>query len=172
MKFRVVKPIFNTVLFIVFILISIPLLYVVASPSMVIDNSLINGISDLIIYATCFSAVAFPIWIEIFGYGSYRFLINESGVTYITKKDEFHLDWRDIRHIAVNPDRYGRITRNCYICFISDDFPKRVENIGDFDERLFGAHYRKSLVKAIRQYTVIPIEGLEYVQGETRVESR
>ena len=171
MKFRVVKPIYNTVFFLMLAFISAPLLYVVFIRSIALESTFGRIVSRIVISATCFSAMAYPIWNEVFGFGSYRFLIDKTGVTYKTRRNEFHLNWRDIRHIAVNPDRYGRVTRNCYICFISDDFSKRMENIGDFDERLFGAHHRRSFVKAIRKYTDIPIEGLKYVPGEKRVES-
>jgi hypothetical protein len=126
-------------------------------------ESTIEFISWLFVFLLFFFWLLSPIFLEIFGLGSEWFILDASGVTYTTRKVMYHLDWTQVNHIMLSPDRYGRTTKNCFICFYAEEVPRWMPMRSDYTSTAFGIQYRKGLPEAIAKYCDLPIENIEAV---------
>lgn len=109
--------------------------------------------------------ILMPIWNRMWGSASMRFRIDQTGVTYIKRKTSYHMEWEDMQYIILYPDRYGRITKNCFICFVAAERPPLFNGYKDFNVEFIGVQWRKGLEETIREYTNKPIQGIEYLPG-------
>lgn len=119
-----------------------------------------------------FVFILMPIWNRIWGSASMKFRIDSTGVTYIKRRTSYHIEWGDVQYIIFYPDRLGRITKNCFICFVSDKVPPILTGYRDFKEGAFGVQWRKGLEETIKEYTDKPIQGIEYLPGRKSKERR
>ncbi len=65
--------------------------------------------------------------------------------------------------MALYPDRYGRFTKNCFICFSADEAFRAIRGRDDFSARIFGLQYRRGLPELIERYGNKQVEGLEQI---------
>lgn len=137
------------------------------------DHSYIEAIIRwfLIIFIFCIF-ILMPVWNGKWGFAAMRFKINEIGVAYIKRNTCYYLKWDEIEYIILYPDQYGRMTKNCLICFVADKVPPMLNGYKDFNERAFGVQWRKGLEEIIREYTDKPIRGIEYLRGRKLEERR
>ena len=106
----------------------------------------------------------YPVYSEVFGTGSIRFEMDETGVTYRKRKTVYHLDWSEVTCISLNPDLLEQLTRRCYICFFTADEACWLRSREEFNEHAFGVQYRKGLPEAIAQYTNLEISNLDVIE--------
>ena len=105
-----------------------------------------------------------PVFVELFGFGSARFLLSSRGVIYQTRRTKYKLGWDEIERVILSPDLYGQVTKRSYIIFYADEEPNAVRNRSEFHSRAFGVQYRKGLRKAIAKYCDLEIENLSKVE--------
>ena len=137
------------------------------------DHSYIEAIIRwfLIIFIFCIF-ILMPVWNGKWGFAAMRFKINENGVAYIKRNTFYYLKWDEVEYIILYPDQYGRMTKNCLICFVADKVPPMLNGYKEFNERAFGVQWRKGLEETIREYTDKPIRGIEYLPGRKSEERR
>ena len=108
--------------------------------------------------------ILLPVGVELFGFGSLRFLLSKRGVGYQNRKTRYRLSWDDVQRVVLSPDLYGRISKRSYVVFYADEEPQQVTGKTEFYERAFGLQYRKGLPELIAKYTDLEIENLEVIQ--------
>ncbi|MEZ4627160.1 MAG: hypothetical protein R2912_03375 [Eubacteriales bacterium] len=108
--------------------------------------------------------ILLPVGVELFGFGSLRFLLSKRGVGYQNRKIRYRLSWDDVQRVVLSPDLYGRISKRSYVVFYADEEPQQVTGKTEFYERAFGLQYRKGLPELIAKYTDLEIENLEVIQ--------
>jgi hypothetical protein len=128
------------------------------------DDTTLEVISWIFIIVLQLFLALSPLLIERTDFGSERFLLDGTGVTYLSRKTTYHLDWAQVQYVALNPNPYGRFTKNCFICFYADDAPEWMPMRADYTSTAFGLQYRKGLPEIIAQYCSLPIENLERIQ--------
>ena len=106
----------------------------------------------------------YPVYSEVFGTGSIRFEMDETGVTYRKYKTVYHLDWAEVTCISLNPDLLEQLTRRCYICFFAADDACWLRSREEFNEHAFGVQYRKGLPEAIAKYSELEIRNLDAIE--------
>ena len=105
-----------------------------------------------------------PVFVELFGFGSARFLLSNRGVIYQTRRTKYRLSWNEVERVVLTPDLYGQVTKRSYIVFYADEEPSYVRNRSEFHPRAFGVQYRKGLPNAIAKHCNLPIENLSKVE--------
>ena len=164
MNLRVISPRLRFRIYFLIEMISVPFFLMTLYGGLPSFDSTFEFVSWLFVVLVFLFAVLSPLLIEKFDFGSERFLLDASGVSYVTRKVNYHLDWAQVQHICISPDRYGRFTKNCFICFYAEEFPRWMPMRSDYSPTAFGLQYRKGLPEAIAQYCSLPIENLEAVQ--------
>ena len=112
--------------------------------------------------------ILIPVWLELFGFGSIRLLLNRRGVMYQKRRLGYRLAWDDVRRIIVTPDLYGRVSKRSYIVFYAEDEPQLIGARSEFHAGAFGLQYRKGLPEIIKKYCELPIENIKAVQKKPR----
>ncbi len=174
MEIPVIRPSLKYLIYIVNYIISTPIFIIMLAIYMggrkySTIEEIIYWSFMLIIFSGC---ILFPLWNGRWGYSSMKFRIDRNGVTYIKRKRYYHMKWDEIQNIIFYPDAYGRITKNCFICFIADKVPPLLTGYENFGEGAFGVQWRKGLEEIIREYTDKPIQGIEYLPGRGSEEKR
>ena len=166
MEIPVLSPSFRLRVYLTNYVISVPLLVaMLASSGGEREPSLFGDIMWWGFMFVLFAySILMPVWSKIWGASSMRFRIDHTGVTYIKRKTSYYMKWDDVQYIILYPDAYGRITKNCYICFFSDKTRPTLTKKG-FKEGAFGVQWRKGLEEIIREYTDKPILGIASFQG-------
>lgn len=109
-----------------------------------------------------------PIFLELFGFGSFRFTISDKGVSYRARRTRYRLRWDEVQRIALCPGLLGFTTKNSFLCFFADDQPRRVSGRAEFSRSAFGVQYRKGLPELIARYTDMQIENLDAIEPGKR----
>lgn len=104
-----------------------------------------------------------PVYLELFGFGSIRFILSKRGVSYQKHGLRYRLAWSDVRRVILAPDLYGRVTKGSYLVFYADEAPRQVRGRAEFNSRAFGVQYRKGLPEAISKYCDLEIENLDAI---------
>ncbi len=166
MEIPVLSPSFRLRVYLTSYIISVPfLIAMLAADGGSLGHSLIEEIIRWSLIFVVFAyGILMPVWSRIWGASSMRFRIDHTGVTYIKRKTSYYMKWEDVQYIILYPDAYGRITKNCYICFFSDKTRPTLTKKG-FKEDAFGVQWRKGLEEIIREYTDKPILGIASFQG-------
>jgi hypothetical protein len=112
--------------------------------------------------------ILLPVWVELFGFGSARFLLSSRGVIYQTRRTKYKLSWSEIERVILMPDLYGQVTRRSYLVFYADEKPNQISGRSEFHPRAFGLQYRKGLPEAIAQYCDLEIENLDAIVKASR----
>lgn len=124
------------------------------------ETSYLSGL--LLIAASCLLPILGN-W--LWGATSFKFTIDEEGVKYETRKSSWSIPWTEVEAIWLLPDRYGRFTKNNFICFLTKDAnPIGVCGYMFFKENIFGIQYRKGIVDHIKKYTDMQIRLIDYVE--------
>ena len=164
MNLRVISPRLRFRIYFLIELLALPMLglfvYVGFSP----EDSTFEVVSWIFLIALQLFVALSPLLIEKYSFGAEWFHLDASGVSYVTRKVNYHLDWAQVQHICISPDRYGRFTKNCFICFYAEEVPRWMPMRSDYSPTAFGLQYRKGLPEIIAQYCSLPIENLEAVQ--------
>jgi hypothetical protein len=164
MKLPVVKTSLTVTIYFAIYLFVLPFFVLIAAVGIGRSFNLFKKISWWFLLVSTGGILLSPVWITKYGFPSLRFTIDEDGVSYIMRKCTYHLNWDEIRYVILYPDRYGRFTKNCFICFVADEFPPIISGREQFSDRVFGVQYRKGLPEYIGRYCDKPIQGLEYLQ--------
>ena len=164
MRLSVISPRLRLTIYFIIELIVSPFFAMTIYAGLPSFESTIEFISWLVVFLLFFFWLLSPIFLEKFGLGSEMFHLDESGVTYTTRKVIYHLDWTQVNHIMLSPDQYGRNTKNCFICFYAEDIPRWMPMRSDYTPTAFGLQYRKGLPELIAKYTDLEIENLEMIQ--------
>lgn len=135
-----------------------------------------RGIFILFISGVVFEIVCivYLIWYLFFGYFSYGFYIDETGVTLIfSRSKKYHLQWKEINVIGLARNRYAAINKHCFIYFDGRDidnlFRMVFYNFKDYNNKYFGVQYRKKVADEIRKYWDEPIQGIYQIEGKGRL---
>ena len=99
-----------------------------------------------------------PVFLELFGFGSARFVINSRGVSYQTRRTRYRLAWEDVERVILTPGLFGQVTKRSFLVFYADEHPTYARNRSEFHPRAFGVQYRKGLEDVIAQYCDRAIE--------------
>ena len=164
MKLRVVSP-FETI--VKYVLIE---LFAVAFLLLVLRNLSpyqYFSVMQVLQYGLLFVVVLFlllPVFVELFGFGSARFVLSSRGIVYQTRKTKYKLRWDEIERVILSPDLYGQVTKRSYILFYADEEPALVRNRSEFHPRAFGIQYRKGLPQEIASYCPLEIENLSKIE--------
>lgn len=161
MKLRVVSPLETIVKYALIELFAIPFFLLVLRN---LTPYRYFSVMQVLQYALLFSVALFillPVWVELFGFGSARFLIHSRGVSYQTRGIHYELAWEDVERVVLSPDLYGQVTKRSYLVFYADAESNRVRNRSEFHPRAFGVQYRKGLPEVIAQYCDLRIENLD-----------
>ena len=174
MNTTVINPILIIKIYLANYLVSIPLLFMILYTGNWGRNySGHDSISRWSFIALVFVfCILMPVWNGKWGFASMKAKIDSRGVTYTTSKDCFIVDWDKVQYIILYPDRYGRITKNCFICFVAAERPPLFNGYKDFNMEFIGIQWRKGLEETIREYTDKPIQGIEYLPGRRSEERR
>ena len=164
MNLRVISPRLRFRIYFLIEMISVPFFLMTIYGGLPSFDSTFEFVSWLFVVLVFLFAVLSPLLIEKFDFGSERFLLDASGVSYVTRKVNYHLDWAQVQHICISPDRYGRFTKNCFICFYAEEVPRWMPMRSDYSPTAFGLQYRKGLPEIIAQYCSLPIENLDAIQ--------
>lgn len=113
-------------------------------------------------------AILIPFLFECYGFGSHRCLFDERGVSYQMGNTAYHLDWNEIRQIALMPDAMGQLSKSGYVCFFADESLSPILGRKGFSERAFGVQYRKGLPELIARYCGKEIAHLDAVENKKR----
>ena len=108
--------------------------------------------------------ILLPVWVEFFGFGSARLLLNSRGVIYQTRRIKSRLAWADVQRIVLTPSLYGQVSKRSFLVFYADAEALPARNRSEFHPRAFGAQYRKDLPDVIAKYCDLPIENLDLVE--------
>jgi hypothetical protein len=163
MKIPVVKASITKTIYFVIYLIMLPFFTLIAMAGIGRNFNMFDKISWWLLLGMAGAWLIAPVWITRYGFPSLKFTVDEQGVSYIMRKQTYRLDWDEVRHVILYPDRYGRLTKNCFICFVADETPPLINSREQFNERVFGVQYRKGLPEYISKYCDKPIQGLEYL---------
>lgn len=161
---RVLKPSILAVKYGLWVAMLIPFLIIMAmntrtEPEQVIAN---NGL--LVFFGFCLLATPFY---YVRCEDSAKCFIGSEGVTFISQRRRLFLSWQDIVLISVVPDRYGRITKNCFIMFMTAEGVYPTDSgIHSFSKNMIGIQYRKQLPARIAQYTDMPIRRVDNLMNE------
>jgi len=109
-----------------------------------------------------------PVFVELFGFGSARFLLSRHGVAYQTRRTKYELNWSEIERVVLAPDLYGQVTKRSFIVFYADEESSSVRTRSEFHPRAFGVQYRKGLPEAIAKYCDLEIENLDAIKKSKR----
>ena len=164
MNLRVISPRLRFQIYFIIELLAVPFLAMYLYAGFSSLNTTVETVCWVFIIALQLFAVLSPIFIEKYSFGAEWFHLDASGVSYVTRKVNFHLDWAQVLHIYISPDRYGRFTKNCFICFYAEEVPRWMPMRSDYSPTAFGLQYRKGLPEIIAQYCSLPIENLEAIQ--------
>ena len=164
MKLPVIKTSLTVTIYFAIYLFVLPLFVLILAAGIGRGTNLFEEISWWFLLVSTGGILLSPVWITKYGFPSLRFAIDEDGVSYITRKCTFHLKWDEIPYIILYPDRYGRFTKNCFICFVADEVSPLISSREQFNASAFGVQYRKWLPEYIGKYCDKPIQGLEYLQ--------
>ena len=164
MNLRVISPRLRFRIYFLIELLALPMLglfvYVGFSP----EDSTFEVVSWIFLIALQLFVALSPLLIEKYSFGAEWFHLDASGVTHVSRKATYHLDWAQVQHIWISPDRYGRFTKNCFICFYAEEVPRWMPMRSDYSPTAFGLQYRKGLPEIIAQYCSLPIENLDAIQ--------
>ena len=164
MNLRVISPRLRFRIYFLIELLALPMLglfvYIGFSP----EDPTFEVISWIFLIALQLFVALSPLLIEKYSFGAEWFHLDASGVTYVSRKVNYHLDWAQVQHICISPDRYGRFTKNCFICFYAEEVPRWMPMRSDYSPTAFGLQYRKGLPEIIAQYCSLPIENLDAIQ--------
>ena len=108
--------------------------------------------------------ILLPVWVELFGFGSVRFLLTKRGVLYQKRGLKYHLPWAEVQRITLAPDLYDRVSRRSYLVFYAEERPRPVTGRSEFHPHAFGLQYRKGLPEAIAKYCDLEIENLSVIE--------
>ena len=164
MRIPVVKISITITIYLIIYLLVLPFFILIVAVGVGRSSSLFEEISWWFLLVSTGGMLLSPVWISRYGFPSLRFGIDEHGVSYIMRKCSYHLNWDEIRYVILYPDRYGRFTKNCFICFVADEFPPLISGREQFSASVFGVQYRKGLTEYIGKYCDKPIQGLEYLK--------
>ncbi len=112
--------------------------------------------------------ILLPVYLELFGFGSIRFVLSKRGVIYQKRRLRYRLAWEDVKHIALCTNLYGRVSRRCYLVFYADENPRLITGRSEFHPRAFGMQYRKGLPDVIATYCDLSIENLDAIESGKR----
>ena len=163
MKLRVVSPLETIFKYVLIELFAIPFFLLVLRN---LTPYRYFSVMQLLQYTLLFAVVLFtvlPVWVELFGFGSARLLLNSRGVIYQTRRIKYKLAWEDVQRIVLTPSLYGQVSKRSFLVFYADVEALPARNRSEFHPRAFGAQYRKGLPEAIAKYCNLPIENLEIV---------
>lgn len=163
MKLRVVSPLETIVKYALIELFAIPFFLLVLRN---LTPFRYFSVMQVLQYALLFAVALFillPVWVELFGFGAARFLINSRGVSYQTRGTKYKLAWEDVERVVLSPDLYGQVSKRSYLVFFADEESNPVRNRSEFHARAFGVQNRKGLPEAIAQYCDLPIENLDRI---------
>ena len=161
MEFTVIKPKL-LVLYAVFFVLS-------ASPIFILSligtsTELADNVSRYCMMAFSGACMLSPIWIFTRGIGYQYFAVNSRGVEYRSRKMQVYIPWDKVTLIALMPDRYGRFTRNSYICFFTEETQHTaVFGYSQFNENVIGVQYRRGIDECIKAYSGKDILFNEYL---------
>ncbi|MDD4311045.1 MAG: hypothetical protein PHW41_01025 [Eubacteriales bacterium] len=164
MQLRVISPRLRFWIYLLIELLTLPMLGLFLYAGISPEDSTPEVISWIFVFSLQLFVALSPLLIEKFDFGAARFLLDASGVTYLSRKATYHLDWTQVQLIALNPNQYGRFTKNCFICFYTEEIPRWMPMRADYTPTAFGLQYRKGLPQVIAQYCSLPIENLERIQ--------
>ena len=124
-----------------------------------------NEMPDLRLLLLLFLSVSIvlPLYFEFFSFGSLRLKIDEYGVTYHSRQEEYHLPWSEVKRIALIPDAFGEYATTPYVCFFADEEPRTIKARAEFNPRAFGVQNRKGLPEMIAKFCDIEIENLNVI---------
>ena len=126
------------------------------------------SVMQVLQYALLFAVGLFillPVWAELFGFGSARFVISSSGVSYQTRRTTYKLAWDEVARVILTPGLYGQVTKRSYIVFYADEQPTNARNRSEFHPRAFGVQYRKGLEEVLAKYCDRAIENMDEISG-------
>ena len=161
MRYKVISP-HNIILTYLFHYgISIPLFIALLLSNDTSTGGRIIRFAFLVFTAAFMSPWAFgKCWPTLF----HTIEISEKGLEYNSGKNVFRMNWDEVQQIIVLPDKYGRMTGNCFICFFSDECKTfNLQGCNDFNSKMIGVQYRKKVAEVIREYTDMPIELLDRI---------
>ena len=164
MKLRVVSPFETIVKYVLIELFAIPFFLLVLRN---LTPYRYFSVMQLLQYALLFVVALFillPVWVEFFGFGSARLLLNSRGVIYQTRRIKYKLAWADVQRIVLTPSLYGQVSKRSFLVFYADAEALPARNRSEFHPRAFGAQYRKDLPDVIAKYCDLPIENLDLVE--------
>ena len=164
MIMRVISPRLRFWIYFLIELLALPLLalyfYIGISP----DDSTFEVICLFFLIALQLFVALFPLLIEKYDFGAEWFHLDASGVTYQSRKATYHLDWVQVQHIMLSPDRTGNTTINSFICFYAEELPRWLPMRSDYSPTAFGLQYRKGLPETIGQYCNKEIYNLDAIE--------
>jgi len=166
MKIRVVR--FQTVLikYLLAEFFALPFFVLILVGATLNPNDVLLPILRFVFLAFLLVVILYPVYSEVFGSGSLRFEMDETGVTYRARKTVYHLDWAEVKCISLNPDLLEQLTRRCYVCFFAAEDICWMRSKEEFNARAFGVQYRKGLSAAIQAYTCLEIKNLNVLEPE------
>ena len=168
MRLRVISPRLRVTIYFLIELIVLPFFVLTIYGGVPSYESTIEFISWLFVFLLFLFWLLSPFFMEKFGLGSEWFMIDASGVTYTSRKATYHLDWEQVNHIMLSPDRNGRTTKNCFICFYAEEVPRWMPMRTDYTATAFGVQYRKGLPEIIAQYCGKEIYNLDAIEKNRR----
>lgn len=164
MKLRVVSPRETNIKYVMIELFAIPFFLLVLRN---LTPYRYFSVMQLLQYALLAAVALFillPLFVELFGFGSARFIISSRGVIYQTRRTKYKLAWEDVDRVVLSPDLYGQVTKRSYVVFYADGQPTPVRNRSEFHPRAFGLQYRKGLEKTIAKYCDLEMENISVIQ--------
>ncbi len=164
MKLRVVSPRETIIKYVMIELFAIPFFLLVLRN---LTPYRYFSVMQVLQYALLFAVALFillPLFVELFGFGSARFILSSRGVIYQTRRTKYKLAWEDVDRVVLSPDLYGQVTKRSYVVFYAAETVNQVRNRSEFHPRAFGVQYRKDLPKLIGKYCDLEIENLSEIQ--------
>ena len=166
MKLRVVSPFETIVKYLMIELFAIPFFLLVLRNLTPFRYFSVMQVLQYALLAAVALFILLPVWAELFGFGSARFVIGNRGVVYQTRRIKYKLAWEEIERVVLTPGLYGQVSKRSYVVFYADAEPTPVRNRAEFHPRAFGVQYRKGLSKAIAKYCDLPIENLDVIRNK------
>jgi hypothetical protein len=164
MKLRVVSPRETIIKYVMIELFAIPFFLLVLRNLTPFRYFSVMQTLQYALLAAVALFILLPVFVELFGFGSARFIISSRGVIYQTRRTKYKLAWEDVDRVVLSPDLYGQVTKRSYVVFYAEEASNLVRNRSEFHARAFGAQYRKGLEKTIATYCDLEIENLREIK--------
>ncbi|MEN6635467.1 MAG: hypothetical protein ABFC56_06430 [Clostridiaceae bacterium] len=168
MNLRVISPRLRFRIYLLIELLAVPFLVLYLYAGFSSLDTTVETVCWVFIIALQLFMVLSPLLIEKYSFGAEWFHLDASGVTYTSRKVTYHLDWAQVQHIMLSPDRNGSTTKNCFICFYAEELPRWLPMRSDYSPTAFGLQYRKGLPEIIAQYCDKEIYNLDAIEKSRR----